>query len=91
LHAISINPPIGFGFNVIKPDFDGGSEFHPDVVGSDHCQCNFLVTIIKYVTLLPDVILCDVVEGALGNLEKNASSNLWVRSPVMDSCTGVWE
>jgi hypothetical protein len=70
LHAISIDPPIGFGFSVIQPGFNGRGELYPFVVGSDNCQCNFLIAIIKYATLVfPDVIRGNVVKGAFGYLQ----------------------
>jgi hypothetical protein len=70
---------------VIQPGFNGRGELYPYVVGSDNCQCNFLIDIIKYATsVFPDVVCGNVIEGAFGYLrmseplKKNASLNPWL-------------
>jgi hypothetical protein len=35
LHAIFIDPPISFGFDVVKLGFNGGSELYANIVSYD--------------------------------------------------------
>jgi hypothetical protein len=71
LHAIFVDPPIGFGFSVIQPGFNGRSELYLYVVGSDNCQCNFFIAIIKYaISVFPNMIRGNVVESVFGYLQR---------------------
>jgi hypothetical protein len=81
---------------VIQPGFNGRGELYPYVVGSDNCQCNFLIAIIKYATsVFPDVVRGNVIEGAFGYLqrvrafEEECLFKSMVMRPCVVSCVGL--
>jgi hypothetical protein len=74
---------------VIQPSFNGRGELYPYVVGSDNCQYNFLIAIIKYTTsVFPDVVRGNVIKGAFRAFEEECLFKSIVMRLCMVSCAG---